>query len=181
MNGSGLSEERTPLAPGPLSDTLFDSVQVELRHLAGVIFSEQKDSHTLQPTALVNEVWLKLASSSPTQNKAHFLALAAKAMRQILADHARRKSRQKRGGHALRMTLDDSCFMAAGREIGLVEFSDALEQLESLNQRHAQVAEMRLLGSLTVEEIAGLLEVSEGTVKRDWQAARLWLIGELCG
>ena len=79
------------------------------------------------------------------------------------------------------MTLDDSCYIAAGRDVGLIEFSDALEQLESLNQRHAQVAEMRLLGSLTVEEIAGLLEVSEGTVKRDWQAARLWLIGELCG
>jgi len=166
---------------GGSSTILFDSVQAELRSLAGVIFSEQQNSHTLQPTALVNEVWLKLAHTKPTEDKSHFLALAAKAMRQILIDYARQKKRLKRGGSAMRMTLDDSRVGTDDGNVGLIEFSDALEQLGTLNERHARVAEMRLLGSLSIDEIAGLLDVSEMTVKRDWQAARRWLMGEMYG
>ncbi|MGP1273135.1 MAG: ECF-type sigma factor [Phycisphaerales bacterium] len=164
---------------------LFGTLQSELRDLAGMIFAQQSVSHTLQPTALVNEVWLKLSEVDGVEDRAHFLALAARAMRQVLADHARAKSRSKRGGGAIRLTLNESHHAdqrgPAGldADLDLVAFSDALDQLARLNERHAAVAEYRLLGSLSIEEIARLLGVSEKTIKRDWQTARLWLLNEL--
>ena len=181
------SDDAGPAVPGhnpntgPLGvDALFGELQAELRHLAGIVFADQGKVHTLQPTALVNEIWLKLSGHVNTvDSRAHFFALAAKAMRQVLTDHARRAKREKRGGNAFRLTFADNQFMAVDDEIDLVTFNDALEHLGTLNERHAKVAELRLLGSLSVQEIAELLDINERTVKRDWQSARLWLLGEL--
>lgn len=161
------------------AEELFESLYGELRKLAGQIFAEQNRGHTLQPTALINEAWLKLAKVNHFEDRTHFFALAAKAMRQILTDHARHNNRQKRGGGDLQLTLNEGLVPGAHNDTGLIAFNDALDKLTQLNQRHAKVAEYRLLGSLSIEEIARLLDINERTVKRDWQAARLWLLGEL--
>jgi len=159
--------------------SLFASLQEELRHLAAQVFADQNKAHTLQPTALINEAWLKLARISQFEDRAHFFALAAKAMRQILTDHARSKKREKRGGGALRLTLCEQIHSERDSGLDLFAFNEALDKLSQLDERHAKVAEYRLLGSLTNEEIARLLDINERTVKRDWQAARLWLLSEL--
>lgn len=165
--------------PGEIN-RLFVDMHRELRGLAQVVFEGQASEHTLQPTALVNEAWLKLAGHpSIVNDRHHFLALAAKAMRQILIDHARGKGRSKRGGDRSKLTLIHEPAEQSAAVIDCVAFTDALEKLERLHARHAQVAEMRLLGALTISEIAQLLDIGEATVRRDWQAAQAWLAREL--
>ena len=167
-------------ASGEEIDRLFHDLNDELRGLAGAIFSDQHASHTLQPTVLINEAWLKLSGKPNVVNdKQHFLALAAKVMRQILADHARGKSAIKRGGQRATLTLHEGSVASDFPVLDVVAFHDALERLSALNQRHAEVVEYRILGTLRISEIADLLGVSENTVHRDWQAARLWLRREL--
>ncbi|MBL4590427.1 MAG: sigma-70 family RNA polymerase sigma factor [Phycisphaerales bacterium] len=180
-NSNDPKKRQSGTAPGSLQvEALFNELYAEIRSLAGNVFADQGKVHTLQPTALVNEIWIKLSGSiNNVENRTHFFALAAKAMRQVLTDHARHAKREKRGGNAFRLTFSDNQFIAVGDEIDLVTFNDALEHLSTLNERHAKVAELRLLGSLSVQEIANLLDINERTVKRDWQAARLWLLGEL--
>ncbi len=147
-----------------------------------MVFNGQSPAHTLQPTALVNEAWLKLAGGlGAVEDRHHFFALAAQAMRQILADHARARGRQKRGGDARRVTLSTGALADHTEPFDLIVFHDALARLTELNDRHAKVVEMRVLGSLTIPEIADLLETSPATVKRDWNVARLWLLQELQG
>lgn len=161
-------------------DVLFQELNGELRGLAHAIFADQHSSHTLQPTVLINEAWLKLSCRTTLVNdKQHFLALAAKVMRQILADHARGKSAIKRGGSRPMLTLHEPSIATDLPDLDIVAFHDALERLSALNQRHAEVVEYRILGTLRIHEIADLLGVSENTVLRDWQAARLWLRREL--
>ena len=171
----------TGVGSDPLDvQVLFGQLHTELRQLAGAIFAEQDGPHLLQPTALVNEVWLKLAGKiTSVENRPHFFALSARAMRQVLADYARHSQRKKRGGNAVRLTFSESRFAAKLDSVDLLAFHEALDRLAALNARHAQVAEFRLLGSLSIEEIAELLGINERTVKRDWQAARLWLQSEL--
>lgn len=162
------------------SHELFETVTDELRRLATVIFNDSSGQQTLQPTALVNEAWIKLAGKLDGVNdRHHFFALAAKVMRQVLADYARGQSRERRGGGRKRLTLSPGLMSDAVSSFEVIEFNDALENLASLNGRHAQVAELRLLGALSVVEIADQLGIGEATVKRDWQMAKLWLIREL--
>lgn len=162
------------------SNDFFASVTDELRRLATVIFNDSTGQKTLQPTALVNEAWLKLAGKLDNINdRQHFFALAAKAMRQVLADHARHQSRDKRGGGRKRLTLGPGSIADVVSEFDAIEFNDALEHLASLNARHAQVAELRLLGAMSVVEIADHLGIGEATVKRDWQMAKIWLMREM--
>lgn len=164
----------------PALDALFREFETELRGLAGAIFSEQHLSHTLQPTALISEAWLKLEGKAEAlQNREHFFALAARVMRQILIDHARNKGAVKRGGANHRVTFIESEFNPNATDFDAASFNDALARLEKLNERHAEVVQLRLLGMLSVSEISRLTGVSERTVKRDWQAARLWLMSEL--
>ena len=161
-------------------DALFQELNDELRGLARAIFAEQHQSHTLQPTALINEAWLKLSKGSEwTQDRKHFFALAARVMRQILADHARGRLTAKRGGDRARLTLYESSLASELPELDAVAFHEALSRLATLNKRHADVVQYRILGTLRISEIADLLEISENTVLRDWQAARLWLRREL--
>lgn len=160
---------------------LFEALYTELRHLASMVMSDSGRGHMLQPTAIVHEAWLKLASSmSGVRDRHHFFALAAVAMRQVLIDQARSSNRQKRGGGAHRITLVDELLGESSVGYDLIDFNDALARLSTLNERHAQVIEMRVFGSLTYDEIADLLGVSPITIRRDWRTAKMWMLKELC-
>ncbi|MEM6314880.1 MAG: ECF-type sigma factor [Planctomycetota bacterium] len=160
--------------------TLFDQVYADLRRLAAQYMRRQDRSHTLQPTALVHEAYLKVAGSDAAFNdREHFLAVAATAMRQILVSHARGKSADKRGGDWQRVTLDGA--VAGMREGGVdpLDLDDALTRLAKLSERQARVAELRLYGGLDVTESATALGVSASTIKAEWSVARAWLKREL--
>ncbi|MEZ6015259.1 MAG: ECF-type sigma factor [Planctomycetota bacterium] len=168
--------------PAPGSDPTFEGVYEELRTLARAALRQQRVDHTLQPTALVNEVWLKLSRGRRDVNdRGHFLALAARAMRQVLQDHARAHVAQKRGQRAPGVQLEAGASAEAPQQFDVVALDDVLTRLAQLNERHARVAELRLLGGLTLPEVAQELEVSLRTVEGDWQMARAWLRSELAG
>lgn len=165
-------------------DQLFPVLYGELRRLAIHQFQGEGRGHTLQPTAVVNEAYVKLIGQSPgtVQNRRHFYALAAKAMRQILIDHARRRSAGKRAGDLHRVTLTD----ALGAPLGIVPPSvdalaldEALRDLADVKPRAAKVVELRYFGGLTAEGTAEVLGVTRKTVTRDWNTARLWLLARL--
>jgi RNA polymerase sigma factor (TIGR02999 family) len=153
----------------------------ELRHLAAHYMRRERTGHTLQPTALVNEVYLRLVGGKEIhwQNRSHFFALAATQMRRILVDRARARRYQKRGGGATRFPLDEAVDVAEMRADDLVSLDDALTALAAFDERKSRVIEMRFFAGLSVEETAEVLRVSPETVKRDWRIARLWLRREL--
>lgn len=157
---------------------LFELLYGELRIMARAVFDEGR-GHTLQPTALVHEVWLKLAGNEKSvENEHHFLALAAKAMRQVLADHARARGRAKRGGSHTMITLHSELAVDKA-EFDVIAFNELLDQLTQLNARHAQVLELRILGGMTIDEVAASLGVSRGTVELDWSMAKAWFRARL--
>ncbi len=165
-------------AAGQLLPLVYD----ELRGLARAVFSGQRGDHTLQPTALVHEAWIKLAGNlGSIEDRRHFFAISARAMRQVLADHARGRSRKKRGGGQRQVSIDFDGVPAAAPGVDLVALDDSLTRLAGLNERHARVVELRLLGALTIAETAEALGVSHGTVESDWAMARAWLRNELGG
>jgi RNA polymerase sigma factor (TIGR02999 family) len=141
----------------------------------------ERAGHSLQATALVNEAYLRLinAQDVPWRDRAHFLAVAARVMRRILVDHARSRHYQKRGGDAVRVTLDEALVVAREPDEDFVALDDALTALEAVDARKSQVVEMRFFGGLTIEETAEALQISRDTVKRDWNIAKLWLLREL--
>ena len=156
-------------------------VYEELRRLAHRYMSGQRGDHTLQTTALVNEAYLRLAAQEQPDfvNRSHFLAVAAKAMRQILVDHARATLREKRGAGAKALELDEAALVSPEPTREILDLNEALERLSALDERKAQVVEMRYFGGLKQEEIAEALNVSEVTVRRDWTFSRAWLYAEL--
>jgi RNA polymerase sigma-70 factor (ECF subfamily) len=139
--------------------------------------------HTLQPTALVNETYLRLIDVQHVewQNRAHFFAMAARLMRRILVDAARSKGYQKRGGGAPMLSLEEALVVSINPENDLVALDDALTALAAVDARKSQVVEMRFFGGLSLEETAEALHVSRDTIKRDWKIAKLWLLRELRG
>ena len=143
----------------------------------------ERAGHSLQATTLVNEAYLRLINAKDVawQDRAHFLAVAARVMRRILVDHARSRCYQKRGGDAARVTLDEALVVASEPEHDFVALDEALTALAIVDLRKSQVVEMRFFGGLTVEETAEALHVSRDTVKRDWKMAKLWLLRELRG
>jgi RNA polymerase sigma-70 factor, ECF subfamily len=153
----------------------------ELRRLAHHYMEGQRPNHTLQTTALVNEAYLRLAGqTNPSwQNRAHFFAVAARAMRQILVSYARSQRAQKRGGGALKVELDEAAIISPEESKEIVALHEALEQLATLDSRKAQVVELKYFGGLSYEEMAEVLKISRVTVRRDWEFARLWLYTEL--
>ena len=153
----------------------------DLRRIAQSHMSNQRPDHTLTSTALVNELALKLLSeeSIPTDSRVHFLAYAAKAMRNLLIDHARSKRRKKRGGHLQKVVLVEACLAAEQQADELLALNEALEQLAIHRPRQAKVVEMRYFGGLKLEDIASALEVSLATVKRDWEIARTLLLASI--
>jgi RNA polymerase sigma-70 factor (ECF subfamily) len=157
-------------------------VYEELHRLARHYMRRERSGHSLQATALVNEAYMRLADYTRMQwqDRAHFFAVSAQAMRRILVDHARRHN-VKRGGDVQHVSLEDVAVVAQGEdaETDLVALDEALIGLTRIDPRKAQIVELRFFGGLTVEEIGGVLKVSPGTVKRDWRAAKAWLYQEL--
>ena len=155
----------------------------ELRRLAASQLKGERPAHTLQPTALAHEAYLRLVGGSgpPWQNRAHFLGVAARAMREVLVDHARRRRALKRGGGLALTVLDESLQVAGSRPIAFDDLDQALADLARLSERQARVVELRYFGGLTIEETSEVMSISPVTVKRDWTLARAWLFRELSG
>jgi RNA polymerase sigma factor (TIGR02999 family) len=164
-------------------DALLPLVHEELRRLAGHYMKGERPGHTLQATALVNEVYLRLIEIDQVQwqNRAHFFAMAARLMRRILVDAARSRGYQKRGGGVTMLTLEESLVVPPEPGEDLVALDDALTALAAVDLRKSQVVEMRFFGGLSLEETAEALHVSRDTIKRDWKMAKLWLLRELRG
>ena len=162
-------------------EQLMPLVYEELRQMARNYMRRQPSGHTFQTTELIHEAYLKIAGGKEKQwqNRAHFFGVAAKAMRHILADYARSKSRGKRGGWQNRITFVEDIAVSSGRSAEIVALDEALNQLAVLDERKVRVVEMKFFGGLTFEEIAGVLRISLVTVKRDWQFAQTWLLREL--
>ena len=164
-------------------EQMFVVVYNELRQLAARKLRGERDDHTLSTTALVHEAWLELNKLNRIQwqNRGHFLAVAAQAMRRILIDYAVARGRQKRGGGQVVVSLDDGDALAIAHDRAdeLVELEEALERLQAINERQAKVVECRFFGGMSVEETADALNVSPATVKREWAIARAWLNREM--
>ena len=153
----------------------------ELRRLAHRHMGGERPGHTLQTTALVNEAYLRLADQTNPrwENRAHFFAVAARAMRQILVSYARSQRSQKRGGGALKVDLDEAALVSPEESQEIVDLHEALEQLSALDSRKAQVVELKYFGGLSYDEIAEVLKISRITARRDWEFAKVWLYTEL--
>jgi len=162
---------------------LMPLVYQELRGLAEAYLRRERPGHTLQPTALVHEAYLRLVDQTRVrwQDRTHFFAVAATSMRRILINHARDRARLKRGGGARRVSLSELTEPGAMSDGALLELDDALTRLGELDARKARVVEHRYFAGLGVEETAALLGVSPATVKRDWEFARAWLLREITG
>ena len=167
----------------PSLDSLLPIVYQELRRLAANYLRRERQGQTLQPTALVHEAYMRLLKDRPDrwQNRAHFCAIAAHSMRQILIERARARDALKRGGGGPRITLDDALVAGGERSIDLLALDQALERLAAMDAGQARLVELRFFGGLTVEETAEALDMSPATVKRHWTVARAWLARELEG
>lgn len=164
-------------------DKLTPQVYRELHRAARHCMSRERNGHTLQTTALINELYLRLSDLKPIdwQNRAHFFALCARQMRRILTDQARARQSHKRGDGAIAISLDEAVVISPQRTADLVAVDDALNQLAKVDDRKSQVVVMRFFGGLSAEETAEVLKVSPETVARDWRLAKAWLLRELNG
>ena len=158
-------------------DKLMPLVYEELRRLAHQYMSGEGPGNTLQTSALVNEAYLRLADQTDPQwqNRAHFFAISAQLMRQILVDYARRRRSRKRGGDARQVSLDEAMIVSEERAADTVALDEALKNLGEIDPRKSQIVELRFFGGLSIEETAEVLKVSPGTVMRDWTFAKAWL------
>jgi RNA polymerase sigma factor (TIGR02999 family) len=169
-------------APGPdRIRELMEAVYPELKRVASGLMRRERAAHTLQPTALVNEAYLRLVDPSRLdwQSRAHFFGAAANAMRRILVEHARARAAEKRGGDRTLVTFDEGLGHGATPDVSLLDLNDALTRFADLDPRAAQIVELRVFGGLTVPEVAEVLNVSKRTVDNDWAMARMWLSREL--
>jgi RNA polymerase sigma factor, TIGR02999 family len=164
-------------------DELFPIVYGELRRLARSYLRQEHPGHTLQPTELVHEAYLRLIDqrSVSWQNRAQFFGLAAQMMRRILVNHALRRHAAKRGGHAHRVALDEAIDVLEARQVDVVALDAALKALDALDARQSRIVELRFFGGLTVDETAEVVGISPASVKREWAAAKLWLLREIDG
>lgn len=162
-------------------DAIIPRIYEELRRLAASYMRRERDGHTLQPTALVNETYMRLAQQHNVDfaNRAQVLGIAAQMMRRVLANHAEKRDAGKRGGDVTRICLSDAPDAASEQALVFDEIDQALERLAALDDRQAKVVELRIFGGLSVEETAEFLKVSVATVQRDWASGRLWLAREL--
>ena len=165
------------------AERLMSAVYDQLHRLAASMLRNESPGHTLQPTALVNEAYLKLVDQDRVnwQGKTHFFAIGAKMMRRILVDHARSKKRQKRGGGMHRIALGDDIQISQGNDEDVLAIEEALQKLAQQDARQAQIVELRFFGGLTVEEVAEVLQVSKRTVEAEWTLLRAWMRRELSG
>lgn len=164
-------------------DDLFPLVYAELRRIASREMRREHQGRTLQTTALVHEAYLRLLRDTTLsfENRAHFLAIAARAMRRVLIDRARARNARKRGGQDVRVPIDDERMAAPDQGVDVEDLDRALERLKGVSPRASRVVELRFFGGLSVEETAAALDVSPATVKREWALARAWLHREMGG
>jgi RNA polymerase sigma-70 factor, ECF subfamily len=164
-------------------DQLLPLVYDELRKLAAYQLRRERVNHTLQPTALVHEAYLRLINQREVQwqDRAQFFGLAAQMMRRILVNHALAHKTEKRGGHETHVSLDEAISYAAEREVNLVLLDNALTRLADLDPDQCRIVEMRFFGGLTVEEVAEVMKVSTATIKREWRTAKAWLFEQING
>jgi RNA polymerase sigma factor (TIGR02999 family) len=163
-------------------DQLFPLVFQELRRLADAQLHREGAAHTLQPTALVHEAYLRMVDQDAQfESRLQFFNVAAMMMRRILVDHARGKQRDKRGSNRQRVELTASLASAPETEVDLLALDEALERLDGMDERKARIVELRYFAGRTIDETASLLGVSSATVSRDWEVARLWLLREVSG
>jgi RNA polymerase sigma factor (TIGR02999 family) len=162
-------------------EQLIPLVHAELRRIAARYMARERFGHTLQPTALVNELYLKLVDVERVrwQNRAHFMAVAARLMRRILVDFARSRRYRKRGGDIQHVALEEGTVIDIGRGHDLLALDDALDELARVDERQCQIVVMRFFGGLSIEEAASVLDVSPATVMRDWKLAKSWLLRQL--
>ena len=162
-------------------DELVPHVYGELRRLAGFYLRQERPDHTLEPTALVHEAYLRLMNEKGIdwQSRAHFFGIAAVRMRHILVDHARSRRAAKRGREQYRLSLSEADRLTERRDVNLLALDDALKRLEELDSQKVRVVELRYFGGLTIEETAEVLKISPATVKRSWSMARAWLRSEV--
>jgi RNA polymerase sigma factor (TIGR02999 family) len=162
-------------------EALTPVIEGELHRLARGYMAGERPGHVLQPTALVNEAYLRLVDWKDVrwQNRAHFFAMAARTMRHVLVDMARTRDRHKRGGGQLQVSLSEADRIPLARSADFVSLDDALTSLEAIDPRKSRVVELRFFAGLSLEEVAHVLDVSVATVRRDWSLARAWLYREL--
>jgi RNA polymerase sigma factor (TIGR02999 family) len=162
-------------------DGLMPLVYDELHRIAGRYLRREREGHTLQTTALINEAYLRIVDQNRVswQSRAHFFGVAAQMMRRILVDHARSHLYAKRGGGAQKLTLDEAIATPKERDLDLVALDDALTTLAQVDPQQSRIIELRFFGGLTIEETAEVIGISPATVKRDWNMAKAWLYGEL--
>lgn len=162
---------------------LMPIVYDELRRLAGGYLRRERRNHTIQPTALVHEAYLRLVKQTHVSlhNRAQFFGLAAKLMRNILVDHARRRRASKRGGEQYSISLSRADRLSSKPDVDLIALDNALSDLAAVKPRHAEIVELRFFGGLTIEEAAQVIGVSHATVEREWSFARAWLRREIAG
>lgn len=158
-------------------DDLMPLVYDELHKVAARYLRKQRPDHTLQPTALVNEAYLKLVDISNVswEDRAHFFAVASQTMRHVLVDHARGHNREKRGGGAQKVSLDEAMAFVDNNEVDVLMLDDAMRALAEIDEQQSRIVELRFFGGLTVEETALVLRISPATVKREWRIAKAWL------
>jgi len=163
------------------ADRLMTLVYGEMRKLAASYLQRQRPDHTLQPTALVHEAYLKLIDVSQVdwQDRAHFFAVAAQTMRHILVDHARSVAAEKRGGGVRTIALDEAISFADRQEIDLLGLDEALTLLAKQDKQQSRIIELRFFGGMTIEETAAVIKISPATVKREWAVARAWLYRQM--
>ena len=162
-------------------ERLLPFVYDELKRQARILMSRERSNHTLQPTALVHEAFMRLADQSGIdwQNRSHFFGIASRLMRQILVDHARHYAADKRGNSPIHFSVDDLQIPVEERADSILIINDILDRLAEFDDQQAQIVEMRFFGGMNNSEIAEALDISERTVGREWQSARLWLFREL--
>ncbi|MFO0875201.1 MAG: sigma-70 family RNA polymerase sigma factor [Phycisphaerales bacterium] len=165
------------------ADELLPLVYEELRALASAFMRAERKGHTLQPTAIVHEAYLRMVQSTSAHwsSRTHFMAIAASAIRRVLIDHARRTNAQKRGGERQRVALADDDRVATGPDLDLLDLNEALERLAAANPRQSRIVELRFFGGLTNEEVATVMDLSRATVSDEWAFARAWLAREMEG
>ncbi|MCD9188218.1 MAG: sigma-70 family RNA polymerase sigma factor [Pyrinomonadaceae bacterium] len=158
-------------------DELLPLVYDELRRVAGSHLRNERDNHTLQATALVNEAYIRLLEQKEVdwQNRLHFFSIASEMMRRILVNYAVQRNAKKRGDGAIQVELDEAISFADGRDFDLVSLDEALKTLAKLDEKQAKIVELRFFGGLTIEETAQVLGISDSTVKREWRMAKAWL------
>jgi RNA polymerase sigma factor (TIGR02999 family) len=185
MSTQGATELIIELSNGKRDavDRLLPLIYDELKRLAASYLRRERSDHTLQPTALVNEAYMKMIDITQVswQNKAHFIGVAANQMRRILVDHARTHNAQKRGGEFQILTLNEDIDKADEQSTDLIALDDALTELAKMDAVKAKIVELRYFGGLTTEETAEVLGVSAITVKRHWKLTKAWLYGQLTG